>query len=144
VITADAMFDPLLRACPSFRPVWEAFVEEWREDDAGLPRYVALGELARHLISLLRAGDDNEANGVLTVVEAWHAHGDDYVREAATIGFLEALGHNLEHSGIEVDHVVSMLGPQSRRWWDKLERYWSGDTDALAEGEAGAVRSPDP
>ena len=43
------MFEPLLQADPSFREKWEAFQEEYRSEDE-LPLYLALPELARHLI----------------------------------------------------------------------------------------------
>ena len=71
------------------------------------------------------------------MVEAWHTHGDDYVREAATIGFLETLGNHLHGTGIEMDGVRSMLGVESRKWWDRLTGFWEGDTSALADGGGG-------
>jgi hypothetical protein len=37
VIRQDEMMAPLLVACPSSRPSWEAFVAEWRDDEEGLP-----------------------------------------------------------------------------------------------------------
>lgn len=43
------MFEPLLQADPSFREKWEVFREEYRSADE-LPLYLALSDLARHLI----------------------------------------------------------------------------------------------
>jgi hypothetical protein len=65
---------------------------------------------------------------VFAVVERWHVEGDSYVREAATIGLLEDLqNENLHSSTVPKDFEV-FLGPESLKWWRKVERLW-------AEGE---------
>jgi hypothetical protein len=87
VIEREQMFDPLLLADPSFVPVWNAFTAEWK-DEAQLPQYEALSALARHLIQKLECGDTANFESTFGVVELWHVAGDQYVREAATIGLL--------------------------------------------------------
>ena len=49
MVAREEMFDPMLAALPSFRPAWEQFLCEWASESDGLPHYVALGSLARHL-----------------------------------------------------------------------------------------------
>jgi hypothetical protein len=71
VISKDEMMDGMLQACPSFRPDWDAFLEEWRSD-ADKPLYLALGALARHLIAMLAAEDTGGLIAAFEVVERWH------------------------------------------------------------------------
>jgi hypothetical protein len=130
-ITRQTMFEPLLEADPSFRVRWDEFLADWG-DEPDPPLYLALSSLARHVLAILEAGDTQRASAILTVVERWHVDGDAYVQEAATIGLLEALqGHALKSK--PGSSVEPCLGPESRRWWDKLNRFWSGDPSALAE-----------
>jgi hypothetical protein len=127
------MFEPMLAVCPSFTATWAEFCAEWAMEPEGLPLYIALGELARHLVDRLRSGVTEEFPAVFQVVERWHCEGDDYVREAATIGLLEGIQNNAGHAGIYPGVFERWLLPESKKWWDKLDRFWEGDTRALRE-----------
>ena len=137
-ITRSDMFGPLLQADPSFFPKWEAFCAEWA-DEAEPPLYVALGDLAAHLIERLSRGDTESFGRVFAVVEQWHVRGDAYVAEAASIGLLESIqntigGNASEHltrGGVRAADFQPWLGPETKRWWDKLYRYWDGEHGAL-------------
>lgn len=136
MISRDRMFEPLLAACPSFRPSWEAFLAEWSGEPGEPPLYLALGELCDHVIGLTRDGKRDEVRRALAVVEAWHTDGDAYVREAATIGFVETLGNILSHgaAGGECEASIrSLAGPETARWWAKVDKFWAGDSAALSE-----------
>ena len=120
------MFDPLLAVDPGFEPTWRAFVAEWREEGEGeLPIYLALADLARHLVGKLEKQDTATFGAVFAVVEDWHLRGDAYVREAAAIGLLEDLQNTNLHRGTQPSDFIPWLRPESRRWWDKVERFWS-------------------
>ncbi|HEY9219448.1 MAG TPA: hypothetical protein VIO94_15485 [Phenylobacterium sp.] len=118
------MFEPLLEADPTFEPAWRAFLSDW-EGEADLPHYMALGDLARHLIDRLKCGDIEGFPAVFDVVEQWHRHGDHDVREAATVGLLESLQNTNLHSSTAPSEFEPWLGPETRRWWEKLHRFWS-------------------
>jgi len=124
------MFEPLLIADPSFQPRWTEFVAEW-DDEPELPLYLALSSLARHLLSRLQTGDTAGFDRIFAVVERWHTNGDAYVREAASIGLLEDLQNLSGGNDKRPVTVEPWLGPESRRWWDKLDRFWDGDSKAL-------------
>lgn len=137
MIVRDEMFTPMLEADPTFGDQWQAFKADY-SDESELPQYIALGELAIHIIDRMRRGDVANFNKVFAVVELWHVDGDAYVREAATIGFLEALQNHLGgndrakgQDGIRASDFENYLGPESRIWWDKLYRFWEGDAAAL-------------
>jgi hypothetical protein len=134
MISRDQMFELMLAACPSFRPAWAEFCVDWGKKEPGdPPHYIALGDLARHLVEQLRSGVSEEFPAVFQVVERWHCEGDHYVREAATIGLLEGIQNNAGHQGIDPEVFEQWLLPESKKWWDKLNRFWDGDASALRE-----------
>ena len=99
---------------------------------------MALGELAQHLIDRQRRGDTQGFDKVFAVVEGWHLEGDAYVSEAASIGFLESFQNQLGGNdrrkglrGVRASDFEPYFGPETRRWWEKLDRFWEGDTAAL-------------
>lgn len=125
VIDQENMFAPLLEADPSFAPIWEEFLTDWRDEPPPLPLYLALGDLARHLTAKLQAGDTEAFSGVFRVVERWHVEGDTYVRQAATIGVLEGLQNTNNHETTKPEQFISWLGPVSRRYWGKVDAFWN-------------------
>jgi hypothetical protein len=84
-----------------------------------------LADLAHHLIGQLEAGATNRFEAVFDVVERWHVEGDDYVREAATVGLLEDLQNASLHTATSPDDFVPWLRPETRRWWQKVDAFWS-------------------
>ncbi|MCZ7912378.1 DUF7674 family protein [Agrobacterium sp. 22-221-1] len=118
------MFEPLLQADPSFREKWEAFQEEYRSEDE-LPLYLALSELARHLIRDLETGNTHRFDAVFDVVERWHIKGDPYVKEAATIGLLEDLQNGHLHRKTRSDDFRPWLQPETLGWWNKVHEFWA-------------------
>lgn len=137
MIVRDEMFVPMLEADPSFSGQWQAFLADY-SDEPDLPQYLALGDLALHLIDRMRRGDIANFDKVFEVVERWHIEGDEYVQEAATIGFLESIQNHLGGNyrfrgddGIYASDIEPYLGPETRKCWEKLYRFWEGDSSAL-------------
>ena len=108
------MFDVLLEVDPTFQPVWDAFLDKWR-DQIELPLYLALGDLARHVVGKLASGRTDELLQIFTVVERWLANGDELVQEAATIGLLEDLQNLNLHKSTSPDQLKQWLGPLAAR-----------------------------
>ncbi len=126
MIARDDMMGLLLASCPSFDPAWRKFLDDWQDEAVDLPLYVALGDLARHLIGLVERGEIGELPAVFQVVEQWHLEGDEYVRTAATVGLLEDLqNYNLHTEVTEPAQFRAMLGPESSRCWDELAASWA-------------------
>jgi hypothetical protein len=126
MIARDAMFEPMLIACPSFGPAWTDFLSEQQHRDEApeLPLYLALNALARHLGQLLQAGDTSAFGAVFQVVERWHVEGDAYVQNAATVGLLEDLQNPANTGDRSPAEFVRWLGPQTMNGWRALERFW--------------------
>jgi hypothetical protein len=124
MIARNDMMAVLIEACPSFMPQWKAFQEEWRQE-AELPEYVALADLARHLIGLLERADTSAFPALFAAVEQLQVEGDHYVQEATTIGLLKSLQNlHLHRKGTEPENFRPYLGPVSVKWWDKVYRFW--------------------
>lgn len=115
----------MLEACPSFEAKWHAFVDHWGEG-ADQPVYLALSDLARHLIAMLTRHDVGSFPEIFTVVETWLTHGDPYVKEAAAIGLLEDLQNAGLHEATQPEQFRRYLLPESAAWWDRLNAFWEG------------------
>jgi len=124
MISRDSMMQPILSVSPSFEPVWREFLGEWQGDPDGLPVYLALSDLARHIAALFDRGAESELREIFEIVEAWHLNGDPYVKEAATVGLLE----DLQNTNIVGEQTpmrrLAYLGPETLRWWRKVESFW--------------------
>ncbi len=69
--------------------------------------------------------NDPEVEAGFAFIERLHTEGDEYVRELATIGFLESLW--TADDPVVMAAVERRLGAESRRWWKGLLAFWSGD-----------------
>lgn len=123
IITAKEMMPPMLVACPSFQATWEAFVQEW-SDEAELPYYLALCDLARHLIGRLEREEVAGFSEVFLVVEDWIQYGDDYVSTAAVVGLLEDMQNSGLHHSTTPEGFRPFLGPLALHWWQRLYDFW--------------------
>jgi len=123
MISRDKMFEPLLAISEGFKPVWDEFIEEWKDDDE-LPQYLVLSDLARYISKLISESNEKELKDIFSVIERWHLEGDYYVKEAATVGILEDL-QNTNVVGAGVPEKVEMyLLPESKKWWLKVYEFW--------------------
>jgi len=62
------MFEPLLQAAPSFCEKWKTFQEEYRSGD-GLPLFLVLSALARHLIQDVETGSTHRFDVIFDAVK---------------------------------------------------------------------------
>jgi hypothetical protein len=129
VITADEVMPLLLVAVPSFDATWAEIEEENNDSEYEFGRlhYLDAAAFARHLVARLETGETDEVRKGLAVVERFHVEGNDYVRELATIGYLEDLQNYAARSRtVTPADFVPLLGSESTRWWRGLDAFWSG------------------
>ena len=123
MIAHDAMFAPLLDTCPSFAPVWDDLVAEWRDEPA-LPLYPVLQALDLHVWHLLKADGAAEIDGIFRVVELWLTEGDASVKQATEVGFLETLKH--KKGGDKAARAAGLkalrrrFGPATAKAWETI------------------------
>ena len=121
MIVKEEVIPLLLRACPSFKPV----LDKWINDEDYTPSvYLDLGEFARHIVHLYQNSKTDEFLPVFNVIEGLHTEGDHYVKEAATIGLLETLQNNALSEKVDLNVFLAYLGPVSREYWDKVIKSW--------------------
>lgn len=115
----------LVAACPSFAPRWQEHLADYADSEDPL-LYVALGDFATHLVSLLEGRTTEEFASVFSTIERLWAEGDDSVRDALKIGLLEALG-NVAANRMGWPFAArfrAWLGPRANAAWDELHREW--------------------
>jgi len=125
----------LLAACPSFESAWAAIEHENVDDEvpAGRLLYLDAAEFIRHIGQLQLAESTDEFNAVFDLIERFIVDGDDYVTNLGVIGFLESLQMATTTSlGLDPEVAFrSWFRPMSEAWWERLNRFWSGEHDAL-------------
>ena len=114
MITRDQIVGTLTEAFPNFVP---------DSDYIDLP-YVVLGDFARFLIDIYNTGNNNQLMKASELIERLYLVGDLFTREAATIGLLEGIQNTWRHAGSPPEKFADSLLPESRRWWDSLNRFW--------------------
>ncbi len=124
MVTRETMMAPLLKACPSFQSSWEDFLSDWAETPNDLPLYLALGELAHHLVAMLSRGETAQFRDIFAVVERWIVDGDPYVSEAAVVGLLENLRSTSLHRETKPNQFRQFLGPNALHHWGQLHHFW--------------------
>jgi hypothetical protein len=116
--------------CPSFRPVDDAFVADWK-DETDPVEYLRTAALARHLTNLAADGQIEAIAPVLDLAERTLVMSDDYTRTLVKEGLLE----DVQNFGLQTNGRVKLidlrerLGPQSRSAWDELIRFWHGPAE---------------
>ena len=133
----------LLDACPSFEPQWQDFLNEYQADDIyrapanHIPYYIALADLACHLIGMLERGETACFPTIFAVVERLHLEGDSYVQTAATVGLLEDLQNTYFYSLTRPEQFRPFFGAETAYWWDRLYRFWEHG-ELLTDQRGGA------
>ena len=115
----------LLEACPSFAERWKEHRAFYGDEQL---LYIDVGEFAGHLIDLYKQNQKQEFSAIFSTIEKLHIEGDDYVKEVATIGFLEGVQNIAGNSGLDPEVFVEYLKPESIKWWKKLNDFWNGKT----------------
>ena len=123
MITKELVIPLLLSACPSFSKRWEEH-RAFYEDEELL--YIDLGEFAHHLVELQKKNRTSEFPGVFDIIERMHLEGDDYVKDAATIGMLEGIQNVAGNLGVEPGIFEKYLKPVSAKRWRQVNDFWDG------------------
>ena len=100
MISADQIMPLRLDASPSFSKQWSEELEQdpiHLNDDGTRLWYLDASYFAVHLIGLFKTQNLGEIEGAFAVIERLHLEGDPYVRELATIGYLESLQNHAGH-----------------------------------------------
>lgn len=114
----------LVAACPWFADAWQQHQQAYGYDTL----HVAAGEFADQLLQRFRAGDAQALTAAAAALEQLHLQGSAPVQELATTGLLESVQNVWGSAGVDPEQFGRLLLPESRRWWDELNRFWSAVT----------------
>ena len=121
---------PLISArCPGFKPTWEKFQELWRGKEAGL--YNDLGEFATFIVDSYARQDIESIGPAFALVEELLVDGDEEVRAAAAIGFLQDIQTIASHRPFGGAVFRQWLGPKSKAAWAEIEEMWRGKNSLM-------------
>ena len=132
MIKRHEMLPILVEACPSFSEKWREHKLQFHDEEDYLP-YIALAELNNHLVDLYRENKTSDFEKVFEVIERLHIDGDDYVKEAATIGLLEGIQNIAGNQDLDPEVFYVYLKPVSAIWWNDLNKFWNGETDFVGK-----------
>jgi hypothetical protein len=97
-------------------------------EDLDLP-FVAMGQLARRVVSVADASKQVDFKPLFDEVETRLSTGDEALRELLIIGFLEGL-QNIDAGGSS--RWERLLGPATMEAWVGLNDVWAGRLDPAA------------
>lgn len=123
-ISNNQIFQFLIEATPEFSQKWNDFLEEWKDEKKDLPYYIALNEFAIYLINKLEKGKTDDFKKIFDVIEKLHVQGDEYVKEAVTVGLLEDLQNKKFYINKSPSDFEPFLNTETKRWWYKLNEFW--------------------
>ncbi|MFA4137720.1 MULTISPECIES: hypothetical protein [unclassified Brevibacillus] len=130
MIQKHEVIELFLSACPSYKERWLHFVSETYDDSEEHLPYIDVSDFAQHVDELYQQQKLTEFPMIFEVLEMLHINGDDYVKELATIGFLESL------LGCEISSSIEcFLMPISLKWWISLNKFMSGESRYVGEDQ---------
>lgn len=127
MITKSEVMELLIKSCPSYSNRWQVYLQSnYGKGDEQL-LYADLGDFAYHIIYLYTNGETHEFEQIFDVIEQLHINGNEYVKEAVSIGLLEDIQNVALGLKINLEVFTPYLRPISLKWWKKLIDYWSGE-----------------
>jgi hypothetical protein len=122
MITKNQMMQLLIEASPSFAKKWKEMDDDFFEDLV----YLQLAEFGRHVVELQLSNSTEEFPPIFTVIERFQEEGDEYVKETAVMGILEAIQNQALDKNVELKTFEPYLLPISKENWSKLIQFWKG------------------
>jgi hypothetical protein len=141
VIQKPQVIPLILTRCPSLRFAWEKHQEFWRGEEAGI--YNDLAEFATFIVDAYARQDTGPIVAAFGAIEELLNEGDEEVRTAASIGFLEDIQNIASHRPFGATVFVQWLGPKSNKAWVEIEEMWRGKNSLMdvVRAEKAAARN---
>ena len=109
----------ILNKVPDFEPAWQAHLEFWCDDKAGLSNDVS--EFSSYLINNLNLISGNKRQEIFLVIEDCLNDGDDRVKDAIATCLLENLLNAVSEKQLASELFIDLLGKESKKYcksWD--------------------------
>lgn len=113
----------LLTHCPGARTLWDEHAGSEQADIGLYIDFDPFGEFARRA---LVDGDPDALRQLFVAIEVLLVDGDQHVRDATVVGFMEGLQNASGWAHIDPDRFRPFLGPESLTAWDALNEAHGG------------------
>jgi len=95
--------------------------------------YIIAGAFSRYLLLCYKEKKILELQKGLDFIELLHLNGNSQVKEIAIIGYLEAIQNVFLNSGINPESIFNILGKESKKWWNQLNKFWNKEIDIVGQ-----------
>jgi hypothetical protein len=105
----------------------------------------SMGELASHAVDLFEAGDVEDVRSAFNLAEQLLASPVETDRDAAVLGFLEAIQNVASHRQCGMAGFEEFLGAKSQLAWAELIEVWRGKkslSEVVAAETGRTLRAP--
>jgi len=132
---------PVLLACPSFKPAWDAHLADWGPNEPGI--YNDLAVLAQHIVNLAAARQTAEFPALFSIFEDLISSSDPELVKVVSFGLIEDLQTIATHHPGTGHEIFGALQPRSQQAWQAVAKSWDGET-SLADVIRGEMRGSGP
>jgi len=132
------MMPIILEKFPAFGPIWKKHLELWKGEEAGI--YNDIAEFANFVVDACERRESESVTAAFSLIEEFLVEGDEEVRNAASIGFLEDVRNISAWRRFGPEPFIQRLGPQSKVAWAAIEEIWRGKT-SLADVVRAEIRA---
>lgn len=111
----------LAATAPAVALILGDFREEWASEEGPPPWYIAMGELAYHLVESYERGATEAFPQLFEAIEELLETVDSEVDQLIAVGLFEALQTISSHRSFSSAVFEQWLGPRSRRAWNESD-----------------------
>lgn len=116
----------LIAEFPGLRTRWEKHLQFYEGKSPG--NYIDITLFVHFVVEdLYPSGKTEEVQRAFDLMEDWLKNGHVNVRELVVVGFLEDLQNLASQQPFGKEAFIPFLGPESRKAWDDLEKFWAGE-----------------
>ena len=119
----------ILKTVPEFESVWQAHIEYWGDDVAGLSN--DLNEFSAFMIGNITEVSGLTKQNIFLLVEELLNTGDVEVKDAIATCFLENLLNAVSDNKLSSNEFVHFLGKESRNYCKSWDGYTGVETPNL-------------
>jgi hypothetical protein len=113
-------FESIIATVPKFQPRYQKFLADWQGEPT--PWYVAMGELAHHIVEAYEVGNTAQYKELFSAVEVVLHSADRELQNLIWVGLFEHIQNIASHRSFGASVFRPLLGPQSLIAWDEVDR----------------------
>ena len=129
MLTKQNLMNRILERFPDFQAKWQAHLDYWEGDEAGLCNDVAA--FSQYVVGLIKEGNLDGLGAIFQMVEQVMDEGDPTARDAIATCFLENLINQASAGNIPYSAFVGLLGPRSRAFCKAWDEFTGVPTEGL-------------